>query len=266
MRVLFIGDVFGQPGRKSLETLLPQLMGELHPDFCVVNGENAAHGKGINQKIAKFIFSLGVDAITLGNHAWDNKDIFNFIDSEPRLIRPYNFPPNVPGYGLITLNNKGRSLVITQLIGRLFMTPVDCPFQAADSLLNSLPPNQAVIIDMHAEATSEKSALGWYVDGRASAVVGTHTHVATADERLLPQGTAYITDAGMTGAHDSVIGMDVDTTLLRFKQAIRVPFEIAENNLQLHAVCLEIDDFSGRALSIQRISSHLQEGEEASSN
>jgi len=254
MRILYVGDVFGRPGRNALKALLPGMTRHYQTDFCIVNGENAAHGKGITQDIASYIFSLGVDVITMGNHTWDNKDIYNFISHDSRIIRPHNYPKELPGRGFTTLQNQaGMQITVGQVNLRLFMNPIDCPFKGVDDILQKIMPEHPVLIDIHGEATSEKVALGWYLDGRVSAVVGTHTHVQTADERVLPKGTAYITDVGMTGAQDSVIGMDVSTTIDRFLLGSRVPYQIADSNVKLHAALIDIDDKTCKANSIERI-------------
>lgn len=254
MRVLFVGDVFGRPGRSALEKHLQTIKKKYLVDFCIVNGENAAHGKGITQECAKQLYHSGADVITLGNHAWDNKDVFNIIDRDERLVRAYNFPPSVPGRGYVTVvTPAGYKLTVAQLCMRLFMMPVNCPFYGADALLKEIGQGHPIIIDMHGEATSEKVALGWYLDGRVSAVIGTHTHVPTADERILPKGTAYISDVGMTGAYDSVIGMDVDMSVSRFLTSMRVPYRIATDNVKISAALISIDEDTGLSQSIQRI-------------
>ncbi len=250
-----MGDVFGRPGRKAVSQYLRELKAKHLVDVCIINGENAAHGKGITHEIAKQFFLLGADVITLGNHAWDNKDIFNFIHTEERLIRPYNFPPGLPGKGYVKFHlRNGQKVTVAQLCCRLFMTPIDCPFVGADKMIEEVGSDHPIIVDIHGEATSEKIALAWYLDGRVSAVVGTHTHIPTADERILPKGTAYITDVGMTGSYNSVIGMDLELAIERFKTTMRKPYKIAEDNVKLLAVLISINDETGQADSIQRIS------------
>jgi metallophosphoesterase (TIGR00282 family) len=238
-----------------LEQHIRSLKSKYLIDLCVVNGENAAHGKGITQEIAKQFYHLGTDVITLGNHAWDNKDILNYIEREERLIRPYNFPPPCPGKGYVTVNlSSGRKVTVAQLCCRLFMDLIDCPFRAAERLLEEVGTDHPILIDLHGEATSEKIALGWFLDGRVSAIVGTHTHIPTADERVLPKGTAYITDIGMTGAYDSVIGMDPEIAIERFITNMRKPYTIAGNdNVKISAVVITLNDATGLAESIQRI-------------
>ncbi|HQH72123.1 MAG TPA: TIGR00282 family metallophosphoesterase [bacterium] len=254
MRILFVGDIFGRPGRIALANHLTGLKSRYHVDFCIANGENAAGGKGITREVAQAIYAAGVDVITLGNHAWDNKDVFTFIDEDRRLVRAYNFPPDVPGRGFVSCRTAtGQEITVAQLCGRVFMTPVDCPFRRAEDLLREIGKSTVCLIDIHGEASSEKSALGWFLDGRVTAVIGTHTHVPTADERILPGGTAYITDVGMTGPYDSIIGMDIDSVIKQFKTSIRVPFKVASQNVHIACVLITTDPESGRALSIERI-------------
>lgn len=254
VKILFVGDVFGRPGREMLERQLPPLKQSLNVDLCIVNGENAAGGRGITYEVAKQLYGAGADIITLGNHAWDNKSVFSFIDEDACMVRPMNYPSGVPGRGFTSLQTKqGHTIVVAQVLCRLFMQMVDCPFQALDAFLANHSENDIIIIDTHGEATSEKVSMGWHLDGRVSAVLGTHTHVPTADERILPKGTAYITDVGMSGPYDSVIGMDIDTALTGFLTTLRKPFKIASENVKLCAVYLEIDEQSGAALSIERV-------------
>ena len=256
MRILVLGDVVGEPGRRLMEAHLPQLRNEYAVDFVVVNGENAAHGNGITERIALDWFeNLGVDVITTGNHAFDVKDIGQYFARESRLLRPANYPPGTPGLGHVKLHTKGgEEVLVICLMGRIHMPPCDDPFRAADAILMKERAD-VVILDMHAEATSEAQAMGWYLDGRASAVVGTHTHVATLDAKVLPGGTAYVTDIGMTGPYDSVIGMKKEASLARFLTAQRARFEVAEGDLQLHAVFIET--LGKKAVSIERIERKL---------
>lgn len=254
LRLLFVGDVFSRYGRAVLEQQLPALKAALRVDLCVVNGENAAGGKGITHDMVHQFQQLGADAITLGNHAWDNKSIFSFIDDEPRLVRALNYPEQAPGQGITRFTlPSGQPVAVIQVLLRLFMNPLDCPFDAMNKILPTLPEDCITLVDMHGEATSEKVAMGWFLDGHVSALVGTHTHIPTADERVLPQGTAYITDVGMTGPQDSVIGLDVDTAVQGFLTGIRQPMRIAKENVKLNAVLIEVDETTGRALSIERI-------------
>jgi len=248
-----LGDVVGEPGRRLLETYLPELRRELSVDFVVVNGENAAHGHGITENIAKhWLETLGVNVITTGNHAFDVKGISAYYQQEPRLIRPANWPPNTPGNGYIKIHTAtSEEVLIINLIGRIGMaTPADCPFRTADSILTKERAD-VVLIDIHAEATSERQALGCYLDGRVSAVLGTHTHVPTIDERILPNGTAFVTDVGMVGPYESVIGMEKHSSLSRFLKVKGEKWNVAENDLQLHGVLVETR--GRRSVHIERV-------------
>jgi 2',3'-cyclic-nucleotide 2'-phosphodiesterase len=253
VKLLFVGDVVAGIGRRALATLLPKLRDEHQPDFVVVNGENAAGGVGITTKTAQEMLDLGVDAITLGNHAYRHRDVYDFLDREPRIIRPANFPKGSPGRGHTVVESNGTRLGVINLSGQLFLEAVRSPFAEADALLAELRDStDAVLVDMHAEATSEKVALGWYVDGRATAVVGTHTHVATADARVLPGGTAYITDVGMTGPRGGVIGVKKELAIERFLTLTQVRFETSPDDPWVNAVLVEADS-DGRAQSIQQL-------------
>jgi len=236
--------------------MLGVLRSRLSTDFVIVNGENAAGGLGITQPIAKSLFVCGADVITLGNHSFAKRDAVALFKDEHRLIRPANYPPGAPGagWGMFDVGNKGKVGVLS-LVGRVFMNPMDCPFRRADEILAELAAQTSVIIvDMHAEATSEKVALGWYLDGRVSAVIGTHTHTPTADERILPKGTAYITDAGMTGVRDSVLGLDRQVVIEKFISQIPTKFQLADGEAMLQGVLVDVDESSGRAKSIRRLS------------
>jgi len=261
LRILFVGDVMGSPGRRALGKLLGDLRSRLDAHLVVANGENAAGGLGITGPTAAAILDSGVDVITLGNHTFTKKDMLAYIQSEPRILRPANYPPGVPGRGWGVFEaTTGERVAVANLLGRTFMAPVDCPFRAADAVVAEIGGEPAVLVfDMHAEATSEKAAIGWYLDGRASAVVGTHTHVQTSDERVLPGGTAYITDAGMTGVHDSVLGLDKHQVIERFLTQVTGKFTPAEGPTTLQGVLVEIDPATGRALGIRRLS--INEGE-----
>jgi metallophosphoesterase (TIGR00282 family) len=250
MRVLFIGDVVGSPGRRMLTETLRALRRELGLDVVVANGENAAAGRGLTLKTAKEMFAAGVDILTSGNHIWDQKEIIEELDGEAPILRPANYPPGSPGRGMLS----HQGLTVINLQGRTFMANIDCPFRAADALCEG-PRRGPVLVDMHAEATSEKLAMGWYLDGRVSAVFGSHTHVPTADARILPGGTAYITDAGMTGARDSVLGFEVAASQRLFLSGMptRLPVEEKSRVLKLNSVLVEIDDASGRAISVERV-------------
>ena len=252
MRILMVGDVVGEPGRRLLETFLPELRREHQLDFVVVNGENAAHGHGINESIVRpWIDELGIDVITTGNHAFDSKGWEELYPAEPRLLRPANYPPGTPGSGYVKLHTAaGLEILVIDLIGRVFMQPADDPFRVADALLMKERAD-LVLVDIHAEATSEAQAMGWYLDGRVAAVLGTHRHVPTLDAKVLPGGTAYVTDIGMTGPYEGVIGMTKESSLGRFLKAKGGRWEVASGDLQFHAVLVETD--GRKARSIERI-------------
>ncbi|MBS1840618.1 MAG: TIGR00282 family metallophosphoesterase [Acidobacteria bacterium] len=261
MRVLFIGDIVGAPGREIVRERLADLVSTKQIDLVIANGENSAAGFGITPRIAEELFSYGIDVLSGGNHSWDKREILEFMPHEPRLLRPANFPEGSPGAGVYmgTARN-GVKYAVINVQGRVFMASNDDPFRETDSLLASLPLDVSfVLIDMHAETTSEKIAFGWYVDGRVTAVVGTHTHVTTADERVLPRGTAYITDVGMTGPHDGVIGMDRVAIVKKFLDGMPARFEVAQGNVQMNCVLIETDDVGPRnggrlqAKSIERV-------------
>lgn len=249
--ILFCGDVVGRPGRTALAAGLPKLRQEFRPTFVIVNGENSAAGVGITPDIADEIFSLGAHAITLGNHAYNKREIYNYLDTDRPIVRPSNMPPENPGRGLAMVEADGIRLAVINLCGRVFMDTYDDPFREADRLLDNVE-TPHVFVDFHAEATSEKQAMGWYLNGRATAVVGTHTHVTTADERVLPGGTAYITDVGMTGPIDSVLGMDRGIVLKRFRTAMPHRFEVAQEPGVICGVSIDVERESGRALGIKR--------------
>lgn len=254
MRILFVGDIVGAPGRQIVKDHLADIVAQRQVDLTIVNGENAASGFGITPRLADELFAAGAEVLSGGNHIWDRKEILDYLPQQPRLLRPANFPEGAPGRGLfVGVTRQGVPYAVLHLQGRTFMPAIDCPFRTADRELTQLPDNvKVILVDMHAEATSEKQAMGLYLDGRVSAVVGTHTHVATADERILPAGTAFITDVGMTGPHDSVIGMDKRGVLSRFLEGLPARFEVAANNLAMNAVRLEIDPETGRVGSIER--------------
>ena len=262
MRVLFVGDIVGSPGRQIVHDRLADIVTQRQIDLVIANGENSASGFGITPRIAEELLKLGIDVLTGGNHSWDRKEILEYMPHEPRLLRPANFPEGNPGSGLYVGTAKnGVKYAVLNLQGRVFLTPIDDPFRKADSELAKLPEDVAfVFVDMHAETTSEKIAMGWYLDGRVSAVVGTHTHVATADERVLPQGTAYITDVGMSGPHGGVIGMDRNGIIKKFLDGLPARFEVAGGDVQMNCVQIDTDDAgprnaSGRlrAKSIERL-------------
>lgn len=255
VKVLFIGDIVGTVGRTAVKGLLPALLDRYKIDFVVANGENAAGGFGITEKVAVEIFGFGVDVITSGNHIWDKKDSIPYIAKEDRILRPVNYPPGVPGYGSIvcTLPN-GTKAAVVNISGRVFMTPIDCPFRVGIAEIERLQSEtRLIIVDFHAEATSEKIAFGYYVDGKVSAIIGTHTHVQTADEKILPEGTAYITDVGMTGPSVSVIGIEKEQIIERFLLQMPRKFETAKGPAILSAVVIEIDEKTGKSTAIQRL-------------
>ena len=253
MRILFIGDIVGRPGRRAVFSTLQGIVADERIDLAIANCENSAAGFGITAKIADQLLEAGIDVLTSGNHIWDKKEIFPYLDRQPRLLRPANYP-DAPGAGVfVSQTDTGIRYAVINLQGRVYMPQTDCPFRYADDLLAGLDADIAVrFVDFHAEITSEKTAFGIYLDGRASAVVGTHTHVPTADERVLPNGTGYITDVGMTGAMHSVIGMGERESLQRFLTAIPMRFEPAAGRARLNAVVIEVDERNGRALAIKR--------------
>jgi metallophosphoesterase (TIGR00282 family) len=256
MNVLMVGDIFAEPGRAALAKLLPRLRQEYAIDFTVVNIENAAGGFGVTPQIARACLEGGgIDVLTSGNHIWDKKEIIEYIAKENLLLRPANFPAGTPGAGYITAKAGPHRVGVINLMGRVFMNPIDCPFRKADEIIEEMRRETPVIlVDMHSEATSEVMALGWYLNGRVSAVVGTHRHVQTADERVLPDGgTAYITDLGMTGPVDSVIGVDKDLIIQRFLTQMPIRFEPAKGPAALRGVVIAVDPETGRASSIQRL-------------
>ncbi|HPC84342.1 MAG TPA: TIGR00282 family metallophosphoesterase [Thermoanaerobaculaceae bacterium] len=255
LRIFFVGDVVGKVGRQALAEHLRRLQGELAADFTVVNIENAAGGFGVTDAVWNELERLPVDVFTSGNHVWDKRETLALLDAQPRLLRPANYPPGNPGRGMVTVSTgQGVPVTVINLQGLTFMTPIESPFTVADRLLGELGPDKRVIVvDVHAEATSEKQALAWYLDGRVSAVLGTHTHVPTADERVLPKGTAAITDVGMTGPYEGIIGFKPRSVLERFLYATPRSFETATGGGALCGVVLEVDERSGRALRIERV-------------
>ncbi len=255
MRILFVGDVFGKPGRRILKEKLPGLIYEHRIDFCVANVENAAGGFGLTPQIVEELLAMDIDLLTTGNHVWDKRVIMPYLDQQPRLLRPRNYPDSTPGNGSFVGSSRcGVTVGVLSLQGRVYMPAIDCPFRVGDSAITELKKRARIIlVDFHAEATSEKQAFAWYVDGRVSAVVGTHTHVQTADERILPRGTAYITDLGMTGPYDSVIGSIPDFALERFMRQIPVRLEPASGNPRLCGAVIDIDEATGLSRSIARV-------------
>jgi metallophosphoesterase (TIGR00282 family) len=254
VKLLFVGDVIGRPGRTALRNLLPRLVDRQQADYVVVNVENAAGGFGVTPEVLAELADLGIDCYTTGNHVWDKREGVDLLDREPRLLRPANYPEGNPGKGVyIGETAAGVRVATINLEGRVFMDLLDSPFRLADRLLAELPRDiKVILVDFHAEATSEKQALAFYLDGRVSAVLGTHTHVPTADERVLPGGTALLTDVGMTGPYESIIGMRADKVLKRFLLQTRSPFEVAKRDVRLAAAVVDIDEVSGHAVGIER--------------
>ncbi|WP_298039239.1 TIGR00282 family metallophosphoesterase [uncultured Desulfuromonas sp.] len=260
MKILFVGDIVGRPGRLALSSILGRLVDIHAVDFVVANGENAAAGFGLTVDIARDLYDFGVDVLTSGNHIWDKREAYDYLDRQERLLRPANYPPGAPGRGSgIYATSAGLKVGVINLEGRVFMSSLDCPFRAADQLVEELREHTSVIlVDFHAEATSEKVALGCYLDGRVSMVAGTHTHVQTADERILPGGTAFITDAGMTGSRDAVIGIRKDLAVQKFLTQMPVRFEVAKKDPVLCGLLVEIDEGSGKATGVLRIAEALE--------
>jgi len=258
MRILFIGDIVGSPGREIVRERLADIVAQQKVDLVIANCENAASGFGITPRLVEELLAAGVEVLSGGNHIWDRKEIFEYIAHEPRLLRPANFPDGNPGSGLyLGAAKNGVRYAVLNLQGRVFMTPIDCPFRTADRELERPSGVSVVIVDIHAEASSEKMAMGWYLDGRVTAVIGTHTHVPTADEQILPGGTAFISDVGMTGPHAGIIGMDRDGIIKKFLNGLPARFEVAEGDVQLNAVLIVADTSAAnsqpRARSIERL-------------
>jgi metallophosphoesterase (TIGR00282 family) len=261
IKVLFIGDIFGKPGRDVARRAIPAIVERRAIDFVIANVENSAAGFGVTGDVADTILGYGVDVMTSGNHVWDKKEVLDYIPRQPKLLRPANFPAGVPGRGsYLGRTRTGEPIGVVNVMGRVFMTPLDDPFSVALREIETLRAKARVIlVDFHAEATSEKVSMGWHLDGRVTAVVGTHTHVQTADERVLPKGTAYVTDVGMTGPHDSVIGVTVDAALGRFLNSMPARFEPATGGARLNAVIVTADPASGKATAIERLNLSAQE-------
>jgi len=258
LRLLMIGDIVGRSGRRAIKDNLSELKREFDLDLIVANGENAAGGSGITKDVAQELFSAGVDVLTMGNHVWNIREAYEYINSEPRIIRPANYPPGTPGNGSNVFETRRKvKVAVINLAGRVFLQSLDCPFRKVDEILPRVKKAaQVVVVDFHAEATSEKIAMGWYLAGRVSAVVGTHTHVQTADERILPGGTAYITDLGMTGPFDSVLGVKKEIVIEKFKSQLPQRFVVASGPYQFNAVMIDIDEYTGEAYAIQRIQNY----------
>lgn len=259
MNVLFIGDIVGNPGRKAVKEMIRTLKKDMQIDFFIANGENSAGGSGITYVVAQELYKSGIHAITLGNHTWSKREITNFIDSDTCIVRPANYPSELPGKGSAVINGTNSKIGVLNLLGRVYMDSVDCPFKAAEREIAHLKNFvKVILVDMHAEATSEKSAMAWYLDGRVSCVLGTHTHVQTADERILPCGTAYISDVGMTGPYDGIIGVNKEIVIEKFITHMPLKFEIAHGPVQFNAVYMEIDEKTGKTMKIQRINKVLE--------
>ncbi len=254
LKILFIGDIVGKPGRKIIKSYLTEIINEEEIDLVIANSENAAGGFGITYDVSQELLSAGVDLITLGNHTWDNRDIFRVLEEEPKVIRPANYPEDTPGQGYYIIETaKGVLVGVVNLLGQVFLEPLRCPFRVADECLNKIKKRtDVVIVDFHAETTSEKMAMGWYLDGRVTAVFGTHTHIPTADERILPKGTGYITDVGMTGPLNSVLGIDPEIVITKFLTKRPVRFEVASGPIKLDGVIFEVNEY-GITTSIRRI-------------
>jgi len=259
MRIFFAGDVVGRPGRMAVENLYPAVREEYGIDVFIANCENAAGGSGITPDIARQLYNFGVDIITTGDHVWKEKKILEFIDNDPHLLKPANLPPSTPGVSYSVLSTeKGTKVGVICLLGRTFMPPADCPFRKADELIEKLKGDaDLIVVDIHAEATSEKVAMGRYLEGRVAAVIGTHTHVQTADEVVLPGGTAYITDVGMTGPFESVIGREIKPVLHRFLTQMPAFFKVAQNDIRMSGAIIDVNDRTGKAQSIERIQRKL---------
>lgn len=263
MKILCIGDVVGKPGRQAVAGLLQNIKKEFNVDFTIVNAENAAGGSGVTSRIAKQLFDKGSDVLTLGDHVWDQKEVEPYLNEEEYIIRPANFPNGAPGKGwCVKTISSGSKIGVINILGRVFMRyNVNCPFRALEAIVNEIKkqtPN--IIVDMHAETTSEKVAIGHFIDGRVSALVGTHTHIQTADEKVLPEGTAYITDLGMTGPYDSVIGQNKGNIVQRFLTSLPVRFSVAQGEVKLHGVVVDIDEKTGKARNIIRIQKTFENG------
>ncbi|PKN36572.1 MAG: TIGR00282 family metallophosphoesterase [Deltaproteobacteria bacterium HGW-Deltaproteobacteria-2] len=261
MKIFFIGDIIGSPGRMAVRELLPALISKKKIDFVIANCENVAAGFGVTKKVVEELFKCNIDVLTSGNHIWNKREVLEFIGDFERLLRPANYPSTAPGAGSVLIPLKtGEYIAVLNLAGRVFMNPSDCPFVTAKNKVAELrEKTKIIIVDIHAEATSEKKALGWYLDGEVSAVIGTHTHVQTADEEILSQGTAYISDAGMTGPFDSVIGINKEAIIERFLTQMPNKFEVAKDDIRMQGVIVDIDSVSGKAISINRISVKLKD-------
>lgn len=255
MRVLCVGDVVGRPGRRVLREMLHRVQSEYRIDFTIANGENAAGGFGMIPEKFQELMPLGIDVMTTGNHIWDRKEAYDLLNQTDRLLRPLNYPPGVPGRGFTVVDSQiGIPVAVINLQGRVFMPPIDCPFRGVEAVLSELQRRTPIIfVDFHAEATSEKVAMGWFLNGKVSAVFGTHTHVQTADDQVLPGGTAYLTDLGMTGAHESVIGMEIEGSIRKFLTAMPGKLNPENKGLRFNGLVVEVDTETGRAISVERL-------------
>lgn len=257
MNILILGDIIGKPGRTAVKKVLPSLIEEKSIDFVIANGENVAGGIGINPRISDYLLDAGIDVITTGNHVYKKKEIYEYIEIQSRLLKPANYPPGTPGKGFNIFEPKkpsNKKIAVINLCGRVFISELDCPFRSADKILEKVrKETNIILVDFHAEVTSEKIAMGWYLDGRVSAVIGTHTHVQTADEKILYKGTAYITDVGMVGPQDSVIGVEKELIIERFKTQMPQRFVVAKRDVWLNGVIIELEEINGQAISIERL-------------
>lgn len=251
---MFIGDIVGSTGRRAVKQNLPALKKKYQPHIIIANAENAASGRGVTSTIIKQLLEYGIHGFTMGNHTWDNKNIFEWINDEQQIVRPANFPPGTPGKGYTIVKANHKELVLINMQGRTFLPAIDCPFRIVDEVITTLGNKQrAILVDFHAEATSEKIALGWHLAGRVSLVVGTHTHVQTNDDTILPGGTAYLTDVGMVGSREGVLGMEREAVLRKFKTQLPVRFTVDEGKWQFHALVVTIDELTGKAMNIEKI-------------
>lgn len=253
MRVLFIGDIVGQSGQEYTRNILEQRFRHEWPDLVIANAENSTNGRGMNRRAAEYLYDSGVEIVTLGNHSWDQRELVEFIDEDERIVRPANYAEGTPGRGFTICRVQGKQVLIINVMGRAFISQLDCPFRAVDGILQQHPQIKHIFVDMHAETTSEKLAMGWYLDGRVSAVLGTHTHVQTADERILPNGTGYISDVGMVGPFNGILGMDRQAVIQRQLTQMPVRFEVATGPRQFSALELLVNDNSGKTESVKRL-------------
>jgi 2',3'-cyclic-nucleotide 2'-phosphodiesterase len=259
VRILFIGDIVGKPGRKAVRQLLPKLRERLQPDIVLANGENMAGGAGITRDTAQEMFNLGVSALTTGNHVWDQREAVQYLDEDVPIVRPANYPPGTPGRGWVQVKAGAQRLTVANVQGRVFMRVLDDPFRSMDTLLAELDGAHHILVDVHAEATGEKEALAFYLDGRVSAVVGTHTHVPTADSRVLPKGTAYITDVGMVGPRDSIIGVEPEPMIKRYLTQMYQRYGVARGPVVFNAVVIDLDDATGSAINVELVQDLLDD-------